>query len=167
MANFLANINNCQHFKCSNSFFSNLPPQIAEDCYQRNLSMSTKVKFEQEYILKTSPNVLNNMLMTPSGLSEWMADDVNVKEDIFTFIWDGSEEQARLISKKRNEFIKFRWLEDEEDGINSYLEMRFEVDPMTKEVVFRLTSFAFEDELEETQLYWQSTIEELRRVIGA
>ncbi len=105
--------------------------------------------------------------MTPSGLSEWMADDVNVKEDIFTFIWDGSEEQARLISKKRNEFIKFRWLEDEEDGINSYLEMRFEVDPMTKEVVFRLTSFAFEDELEETQLYWQSTIEELRRVIGA
>lgn len=129
--------------------------------------MPEKIKFEQEYLLRTSPKVLNTMLMTPSGLSEWFADDVNIKEDIYTFIWDGSEEQARLLSKKRNEFIKFRWLEDEEEGINSYLEMRFEVDPMTKEVVFHLTSFAFEDEMEEVQLYWQSTIDELRRVLGA
>jgi len=129
--------------------------------------MPEKIKFEQEYLLKTSPKVLNTMLMTPSGLSEWFADDVNIKEDIYTFIWDGSEEQARLLSKKRNEFIKFRWLEDEEEGINSYVEMRFEVDPMTKEVVFLLTSFAFEDEMEEVQLYWNSTIEELRRVLGA
>ncbi len=129
--------------------------------------MSEKLKFEQEYLLKTSPKVLNTMLMTPSGLSEWFADDVNVKDDIYTFIWDGSEEEARLLSKKRNEFIKFKWIEDEEDGIDSYLEIRFEVDPMTKEVVLKLTSFAFEDEMEEVQLYWQSTIEELRRVIGA
>ncbi len=129
--------------------------------------MSEKIKFEQEYIFKTSPKVLTNLLMTPSGLSEWFADDVDIKDDIFTFYWNGSEESARLISKKNNEFIKFRWLEDEEEGIDSYVEMRYTIDPMTKEVVFNLTSFATEDEMEEVQLYWENAIGDLRRMIGA
>lgn len=129
--------------------------------------MSEKIKFEQEYLLKTSPKVLNSMLMSPSGLSEWFSDDVNIKEDIYTFYWNGSEEQARLLGKKSNEFIKFQWLEDEEEGRDTFLEIRFKVDPMTKAVVLNLTSFAEEDELEEVQLYWENTINELKRVIGA
>lgn len=129
--------------------------------------MSEKIKFEQEYLLKTSPKVLNSMLMTPSGLSEWFSDDVNIKDDIYTFYWDGSEEKARLLGKKANEFIKLQWLEDEEEGLDTYLEIRFKVDPMTKAVVVNLTGFAEEDELEETQLYWENTIGDLKRVIGA
>ncbi len=129
--------------------------------------MSEKIKFEQEYLIKTSPKVLNSMMMTPSGLSEWFSDDVNIKDDIYTFYWDGSEEKARLLGKKANEYIKLRWLEDEEEGLDTYLEIRFKVDPMTKAVVVNLTSFAEEDELEESQLYWESTISELKRVIGA
>jgi len=129
--------------------------------------MSKKIKFEQEYLLKTSPKVLNSMMMTPSGLSEWFCDDVNIKEDLYTFYWDGSEEQARLLGKKANEFIKFQWLEDEEEGLDTYLEIVFKVDPMTKAMVINVIGFADEDEVEETQLYWDSTIEELRRVIGA
>lgn len=129
--------------------------------------MSDKIKFEQEYLLKTSPKVLNSMLMTPSGLSEWFSDDVNIKDDIYTFYWDGSEEKARLLGKKANEFIKLQWLEDEEEGLDTYLEIRFKVDPMTKAVVVNLTGFAEEDELEETQLYWENTINDLKRVIGA
>ncbi len=129
--------------------------------------MSDKIKFEQEYLLRTSPKALNSMLMTPSGLAEWFADDVNIKEDIYTFIWDGSEEKARLLSKKNNEFIKFRWLEDEEEGLNTYLEIKFKVDPMTKAVVLWLTAFAYEEELEEMQDLWESAIGELKRVLGA
>ena len=129
--------------------------------------MLHKIKFEQEYIFKTSPKVLTSFLMTPSGLSEWFADDVNVKEDIFTFFWNGSQESARLLGKKNNEFIKFRWLEDEENGIDSFLEMRYNIDPMTKEVIFNLTSFATEEEMEEVQLYWENAIADLRRMIGA
>lgn len=129
--------------------------------------MSEKIKFEQEYLLKTSPKVLNSMLMSPSGLSEWFSDDVNIKDDIYTFYWNGSEEQARLLGKKANEYIKFQWLEDEEDDLDTYVEIRFKVDPMTKAVVVNLTSFADEDELEEVQLYWENTINDLKRVIGA
>lgn len=129
--------------------------------------MTDKIKFEQEYIFRTSPKVLTNYLMTPSGLSEWFADDVNVKDDIYTFFWNGSQESARLLGKKNNEFIRFRWLEDEEEGIDSYVEMRYTIDPMTKEVVFNLTSFATAQEMDEVQSYWENAIADLRRMIGA
>jgi hypothetical protein len=129
--------------------------------------MSEKVKFEQEHLFKTSPKVLNNMIMSPSGLSEWFADDVIIKDDIYTFYWDGSEESARLLSKKVNSHLKLRWLEDEEDELDTYLELRFEVDQMTKTVILHLTAFADDDELEESQLYWENTIGELKRVLGA
>ncbi|MFA5575039.1 MAG: START-like domain-containing protein [Brumimicrobium sp.] len=129
--------------------------------------MIEKIKFEQEYLFKTSLNVLNTMVMTPSGLSEWFADDVNVNEDIYTFFWNGSEEEARLIGKKANEYIKFQWIEDEEEGLDTFVEIRFKKDPMTKAVVLNVTSFAEEDEMEEVQLYWENTIEDLRRILGA
>jgi hypothetical protein len=107
------------------------------------------------------------MLCTPSGLSEWFADDVNIKDDIFTFIWDGSEEKARLLSKKSGTKAKFKWLEDEDEDNEYFFEMSFEVDPMTKAVVMRVVDFAEEDEVEESQMLWEQQVGELRRVLGA
>ena len=44
--------------------------------------------------------MLFQYLSTPSGLGEWFADDVNSRGENFTFIWDDSEENAKLIQKK-------------------------------------------------------------------
>ena len=129
--------------------------------------MIKKEKFEIEALFKTSPKVLDKMISTPSGLSEWFCDDVNIKDDIYTFFWDGSEEEARLLTKKINSKVKWRWLEDEENGSDAYLEIRYEVDPMTKSVLLTVTSFAEPDELEDAQLLWESQVEDLRRTIGA
>jgi len=129
--------------------------------------MTEKVKFELEYLLKTSPKVLENMLCTPSGLSEWFAEDVNIKDDIFTFCWDGSEEKARLVSKKPNTKAKFKWLEDERSGNDYFFEMSFEVDPMTKMIVMTVTDFAEEEEVDEAKMLWESQINDLKRLIGA
>ena len=74
--------------------------------------MSEKRKIELEYLLKTSVKVFENLIFTPSGLAEWFADDVNVKEDIYNFQWDGSNESARLISKKAGSFIRWQWLHE-------------------------------------------------------
>lgn len=107
------------------------------------------------------------MISTPSGLSEWFADDVNLKDDLFIFIWDGSEEEARLITNKAGSKIRWQWVEDEEDGIDSYFELRMDVDPMTKAVILNVTDFAEEDEMEEAKLLWEKQINNLRSVIGA
>jgi hypothetical protein len=102
-----------------------------------------------------------------SGLSEWFAEDVNIKGDVYTFFWDGSEEQARLTSGKNTTKIRFQWLRDEEDGNACHFEMAYNVDPMTKSVVFTVSDYAEEEEVEESKLLWDQQVSELKRVLGA
>ena len=52
-----------------------------------------KTKFDIEYPITASPQLLYQYISTPSGLTEWFADDVNSRENFFTFIWGDSEEK--------------------------------------------------------------------------
>ena len=58
-------------------------------------------------------------------------------------------------------------LEDEEDEIDAFFELRFEVDPMTKVVILSITDFAEDDEVDEAKRLWDQQISELKRVLGA
>ena len=124
-----------------------------------------KTKYELEYTLNTSPNILFNRLSTPEGLSEWFADNVNSRGEIFTFIWDGSEEQAKVLQDRPQEKIKFKWLEDGDE--KTFFEFRIEVDEITKDVSLIITDFAEEDELEESKMFWENQIDGLKHTIGA
>jgi len=126
-----------------------------------------KEKFQIEIPINSSKGVLFNIFSTPSGLSEWFCDDVNIKKDVHIFIWDGSEESARLISKKRDEFAKFRWLEDEEEGINSYFEFRIKIDDLTGDTALVVTDFAEEDEVDDAKELWAAQVDRLKQVLGA
>ena len=126
-----------------------------------------KVKFQIEIPINSSKGVLFNIFSTPSGLSEWFCDDVNIKKDVHIFIWDGSEESARLISKKRDEFAKFRWLEDEEEGINSFFEFRIKIDDLTGDTALVITDFAEEDEIDDAKEFWAAQVVRLKQVLGA
>lgn len=129
--------------------------------------MTKKVKFELEYVLRTSAKVLDKALTTPDGLSEWFADNVKVKDAVFTFFWDGSEEMARLITKKNGEGIKWQWINDEEEGMDTFFEMKYAIDPMTKAVILTISDFAEDDEMDEVKRLWDSQIITLKRYIGA
>ncbi|MDC1202734.1 START-like domain-containing protein [Crocinitomicaceae bacterium] len=126
-----------------------------------------KEKFELEFLLKTSIRVLDNMIGSPSGLSEWFADDVTVRDDIYSFEWDGSIEEARLVQKKMNSKMKFKWLEDEENGDDYYFEINFEVDSMTSAVSLKVIDFSEADEIESSKMLWEQQINDLKRIIGA
>ena len=129
--------------------------------------MDDKVKFELEFPIHASPSLLFNYLSTPSGLSEWYADNVNSRGEIFTFIWDGSEEQAKLLGKKNGERIKFRWMEDDNSGDNYFFEMRIQVDEITKDVSLMVTDFAEDDEIDEAKMLWDNQISSLKQVLGS
>ncbi|WP_242095089.1 START-like domain-containing protein [Aestuariivivens sediminicola] len=129
--------------------------------------MDDKIKFELEFPIHASPQLLFQYISTPSGLSEWFSDNVNSRGEIFTFIWDGSEEKAKLLSKKSGERIKFRWVVDEEEDLNYYFEIRIQVDEITKDVSLMVTDFAEEDEVEEAKMLWDNQISDLKQVLGS
>ena len=128
--------------------------------------MSNKIKYELEFPIHASPQLLFQYLSTPSGLSEWFADNVNSRGEMFTFIWDDSEEEAKLLSKKNSERIKFRWTEEDDD---TYFELRIQVDEITKDVSIMVTDFADddEDEIEEGKMLWENQISNLKQVLGS
>ena len=71
--------------------------------------MELKEKFEIEFPIQASSHMLYQYISSASGLCEWFADDVNSRGKSFSFIWDGSEEIADLISSKSDSFVKYRW----------------------------------------------------------
>ena len=96
--------------------------------------MSLKVKYELEFPIQSSPQLLYQYISTPSGLSEWFADNVNSRGEYFTFIWDDSEEKAKLASKKTGERIKFRWLNTDDTETDYFFELKIIEDEITKDV---------------------------------
>jgi uncharacterized protein YndB with AHSA1/START domain len=129
--------------------------------------MDDKEKYEMEFVVHASPTLLFQYISTPSGLSEWFADNVNSRGEFFTFIWDGSEERAKLLSKKSGERIKFRWLIDDEEDSACYFEIRIQVDEITKDVSLMITDFAEEDEVDEGRMLWENQISSLKQVLGS
>jgi uncharacterized protein YndB with AHSA1/START domain len=127
--------------------------------------MDDKVKYELEFPIHASPQLLYQYISTPSGLSEWYAENVNSRGEFFKFIWDGSEEEAKLLSKKSGERIKFKWLDDEDSA--TYFEIRIQVDEITKDVSIMITDFADEDEVEESKMLWENQISDLKQVLGS
>lgn len=127
--------------------------------------MEEKIKYELEFPIQVSPSLLYQYISTPSGMSEWYADNVNSRGEFFTFIWEGSEEKAKLLSKKSPERIKFRWLADLDTEY--YFELRIQVDDITKDVSLMITDYAEEDEVEEGKMLWDNMVSELKQILGS
>ena len=123
------------------------------------------MKYELEYPIHSSINILFDRLSTLSGLSEWFADDVNVdREGIYTFTWEGSEQQATLVSKKKNNHVRFKWLGSDEE----YFEFLIQVDELTNDISLIVTDFADdEDDKEDAVQLWDLQIDNLKKIIGS
>ena len=127
--------------------------------------MTEKIKYEIEFPIRSSLRILYNQISTASGLSEWFADNVNLSDKIYTFFWDGDQQNAELLSKKNNNWIKFRWLDELP---NTYFELKIVVDEITQDVSLIITDFAEDqDDEEESKLLWNKQIEKLRQSIGS
>lgn len=127
--------------------------------------MSDKIKYEIEFVIQSSRQLLYQYISTPSGLSEWFADNVNSRGEIFIFIWDGVEEEAKLLKKKSDEFVKLTWIDDEDEDY--YFELKIIVDEITSDLSLFITDFADEDELDEAKMLWENQVGSLKQILGS
>ena len=126
--------------------------------------MSEKKKFNIEYEIKSSPRILYGFLSEANGLTQWFADDVTVRDQVYTFTWDGEQQKAKLIAVKENKMVRFKWVEDEPQ---CFFEMEILQDELTNDVALSITDFATEDTIGERKLIWDNQIEYLVSVLGA
>ncbi len=126
--------------------------------------MAEKKKFNIEYEIKSSPRILYSFLNEPNGLTQWFADDVSVKDQVYTFTWDGEQQTAKLLATKENKVVRFRWIDDDPQY---YFEMEIIQDELTNDVALSVTDFATEETIGERKLIWDNQIEYLVSVLGA
>ena len=124
------------------------------------------IKYSLEYPIQSSIKILYARLSTLSGLSEWFANDVNSnREGIYTFTWEGSQQQATLINKKKDSFIRFQWLDSSEE---EYFEFLIQIDELTNDVSLIITDFADdESDKEDAEQLWDVQIDKLKSTIGS
>jgi uncharacterized protein YndB with AHSA1/START domain len=140
-------------------------PVRRTDSYSIKPEKEPAGKYEMEFVVRSSPEMLYEFLSTPSGLSEWFCDDVNIRNGIYTFIWDGQLQQARLLKTLDDQLVRFQWV-DKTDG--SYFEFKIQRDDLTNDISLIITDFADSaGERESAKLLWQSQVEKLLHVIGS
>lgn len=125
---------------------------------------SGKQKFQMEFEMRSSPKILYSYISSASGLSEWFADDVRVKEGVYFFEWEGTESRAKLTHKRENQMARFNWIDETE---KTYFEIEIITDEITGDVALLVTDFAEPEEQAEMRRLWDSQIHNLRHIIGS
>lgn len=125
--------------------------------------MSKKIKFTVEFPVRCSPTILYEFLSTSSGLQEWFADKVTDIPNGFTFAWSGSEEDAEVVEKEENKFIRFRW-----DGApnDEYFEFRIEKSEVTNQTILVIHDFAEKRDVNDQSQLWESQVKDLFHRLG-
>lgn len=124
-----------------------------------------KVKYQLEFHMRCSISLLFEYIGTSTGMSEWLADEVIERGNEFTFVWSGQEEKANLIRYKEESFVRFRWEVDE--GTKYFWELAISVDEVTEDLSLVVTDFSEEDELDQSKLYWENLIDDLKSILGS
>jgi uncharacterized protein YndB with AHSA1/START domain len=151
--------------KIASISYSITNPVKRTDSYAVKPEKEPAGKFELEFVVHASAEMLYEFLSTPSGLSEWFCDDLNIRNGIYTFIWDDQLQQARLLKTVDLQLVRFQWV-DKTDG--SYFEFKIQRDDLTNDISLIITDFAeTASERESSKLLWHSQVEKLMHVIGS
>ena len=132
--------------------------------------MAKMVKYEIEFPIKSSVSILYQCLSSPSGLSEWFCDDVDIELNgkIFVFKWVDSFQKARLLEDFEENHVRFKWVGDEfDENDGTYFEFKIQIDDITGDVALVITDFCEEDEKDEYILLWESQVKDLTQALGA
>ncbi|HRO99921.1 MAG TPA: START-like domain-containing protein [Flavobacteriales bacterium] len=124
-----------------------------------------KERVQMEFYMHSSPNMLYELISTPSGFAEWYCQDVNVRGDLWTFIWPEEQEETTMIGRRLGEVIRFHRNSDEDE--TTFFEFRVRVDAMTNEVALVVTDHGWPHEVESIRNLWASQVANLMRVLGA
>jgi hypothetical protein len=126
--------------------------------------MSKKQLFSLEFPVRCSPTILYEFLSTSNGLGEWFADKVDDKEGIFSFTWSGSTDQAELVEKEFEKFVRFHWLHAPAE---EYFEFRIEKTEISNQTVLVIKDFAEKNEIKDQSQLWNYQVKDLFHRLGA
>ncbi len=121
-------------------------------------------RLDMEFIFRASPTIIYNFVTTPACLVRWYCNEVDITGDVYTFYWQGSNETAILVDDIEDERVRFVW--EDADDENEFLEFRMYKSDITNETILEITDFCDKDEVQEVKDLWNTLTVELRKECG-
>jgi uncharacterized protein YndB with AHSA1/START domain len=125
--------------------------------------MSKKQLYTLEYPVRCSPTILYDFLANPSGLQEWFADKVDERDGVFHFSWNGSVEEAEMVDKEDEKYIRFRW---DYSPKEEFFEFRIEKSEVTNQTILVIKDFAEKRDIKDQSMLWDHQVKELFHRLG-
>ena len=125
--------------------------------------------FEFEYEIKASPKVLYPYLSTASGLQQWFADKVTVKNaEQFIFFWDDENHSAQLVQNKINKSVKFEFNRPDPAAHSAQIELVLDVSELSNTTYLKVYDSAstFKSPADATEL-WDYLTDKLKEIVGS
>jgi uncharacterized protein YndB with AHSA1/START domain len=123
-----------------------------------------RVKVELEFIFRASPNLLYQFITTPACLVRWYCDEVEINEDLYSFSWNGSIEDAEMVDDFEDERVRFKWLDADDE--KEYFEFKMYKSDVTLETILEITDFCDQGDEKSTKDWWTSQITALKQECG-
>jgi uncharacterized protein YndB with AHSA1/START domain len=124
-----------------------------------------KTKYTSEFMVRSSPAILYNFLTSASSLAQWFCDTCDINGDVYTFGWDGYEENAVLEETEDDKYVKYSW--EDADDPDEYFEFKIYKSEISNDTVLTITDFAEKEDVDDQKLLWESQIDTLSKRIGA
>ena len=121
-------------------------------------------RLDMEFIFRASPTIIYNFVTTPACLVRWYCNEVDITGDVYTFYWQGSSETAILVDDIEDERDRFVW--EDADDENEFLEFRMYKSDITNETILEITDFCDKGEVQEVKDLWNTLTVELRKECG-
>lgn len=128
----------------------------------------SKHKFVVEFELRASPKVLFPYISSASGLQQWFAEKVTLKDSsTFDFSWDGDSHIAKLSQLRLNKSAKFDFIpSNPDDRDHNYIEFKMEVSDLTGSTYLKIVDYSENTDDNELQELWEDLIYKLKEIVG-
>jgi hypothetical protein len=123
----------------------------------------SKQLYTLEYPVRCSPSILFEFLSSPAGLGEWFAEQVDERDNVYYFGWNGAFEKADLVEKEQDKSIRFHW---QNSPGTEYFEFRIDKSEITNQTILIIKDFAEKKELKDQTSLWDHQVKELFHRLG-
>ncbi len=125
--------------------------------------------FEFEYEIKASPKVLYPYISSASGLQQWFAEKVTVKNsELFIFNWDDETHTGHLVQNKVNKSVKFDFSIADQAPLSAFIEIKLDVSELTNATYLKIYDSAstFKSPADAQEL-WDYLTDKLKEIVGS
>ena len=126
-----------------------------------------KYKYTAEFEINASLRMVYPQLSTAVGLKAWFAEDVKTyDEKNLDIVWDGVNHPAKIVSRRINHHIKYKFSPIEEGETSSSLEFRLEHSDMTQTTFLKIIDYSDMDSEDALDELWEGLVHTLKESLG-